>query len=502
MYGERALRSNPAPYEALRVLASGETEVVVARAHVPALGFERLVVLKRASDDSAKVRAALVREANAYSRTIHPAIARLYDVFEHGRQVTLVLEHVHGLDLSQILTGLYAEHARLPTEAALFVGARVLSALACAHSARHPISGEFSPVLHRNVSPANVVIPWDGFAKLIDFGAARISGETSADQGVMHGTYGYMAPEQISGESVSVRTDVYAACLLIRELLAGRPTFPNDGIPELELLQAMASPMLADIESLRPELPRALCRALQAGLAPEPDARVLSAEQIVEVLRSEADLELGHRQLVALLGRVRRERMEVSPVDTLRYESVRLKMEPARSQPTIPPPPPVPELTKVPTRAPRMPLATPFAMMQSFSPAAAAPQGSRRWAPLFAGLLITLAGAGTIATMRPDVNATASSLPEASTETPPTLARPASPSLVPEVAPVPAPPLEEWGRLIIEAPRLSRVWVDGQMIGEGPRKLRLRCGIYRVRIGSRSPTREIEVPCGGAVTAN
>ena len=109
---------------------------------------------------------------------------------------------------------------------ALFIASRVFAALAAAHSAKDPRTGETTPVIHRDVSPSNVLIPWDGFVKLGDFDLSKVigvSGDTRA--GLMKGTYGYMAPEQVTGDPVTPRTDVYAGCLVLRELLLGRPAF-------------------------------------------------------------------------------------------------------------------------------------------------------------------------------------------------------------------------------------------------------------------------------------
>src|SRR5262249_34225249 len=138
-------------------------------------------------------------------------------------------------------------------DVALYVMAQVFAALAAAHAARDPATGEFASVIHRDVSPKNVLVDWEGAVKLTDFGIAKlagVSGDTRA--GLLKGTYGYMAPEQVLGDPTTVRTDVYAGCLLLRELLLGRREFERGDMPELELLQAMADPRLRPIEELRP----------------------------------------------------------------------------------------------------------------------------------------------------------------------------------------------------------------------------------------------------------
>jgi len=200
-------------YRVLRRLATGGTsDVLLARAEGPH-GFERVVVLKlllQEYRDVAEFEKMFAHEAAAYARLSHPAIVKLYDFFSDGGQLVMVLELVDGMPLHKLRALLKGRGATLDDRAAMWVASRVFGALAAAHGARDPETGEFSPVIHRDVNPSNILIPWDGHAKIADFGIAKVAGVDSekTQAGFIKGTYGYMAPEQVRGDELSVRTDV------------------------------------------------------------------------------------------------------------------------------------------------------------------------------------------------------------------------------------------------------------------------------------------------------
>jgi serine/threonine-protein kinase len=293
----------------LRRLATGGTsDVLLARAEGPH-GFERVVVLKlllQQFREDEKFERMFAREAAAYARLSHPAIVKLYDFFSEGGQLVMVLEYVDGLPLNKLRALLKPLSRTLGDGASTFIAWRVFSALAAAHAAKDPQTGEFAPVIHRDVNPSNVLIPWDGHVKIADFGIAKVTGVDGETQtGFIKGTYGYMAPEQVRGEAVTIRADVYAACLLLWELLAGRKAIVRGSLTDLEVLRAMAEPSFPTLASLRPELPRVLVDAVARGLEPDPDRRAMFADELCNILRAAIDLEEGRRQLIDVLSGVR-----------------------------------------------------------------------------------------------------------------------------------------------------------------------------------------------------
>ena len=541
--------SRVGPYRIVRTLdVTSTTEVLLAVSEGP-LGFERTVVIKRLTPGAHDpiVVQSLAREAVAYARLNHAAIVRLYDFFAPDGKVALVLEYVDGPSLARLGVLLKSKREALGDPAALYIASRVFAALAAAHAARDPRSGEFAPVVHRDVSPGNILIPWDGFVKLGDFGMAKVSGVSGDSRaGTLKGTYGYMAPEQVVGDRVSPRTDVYAGCLLLRELLLSRPAFTQGKMAELEYLKSMADPQLTPLEKIRGGLSRNLTDAMHRGLARDPEERTLTAAEMVRVLRHETDMDRAHAALVMKLARVRppEERattpsrgVPAPPSTTLRLNRTDLPLVDLDT----------PDDETPPVGSSDMP----NAMTVSSAPARNAPRPwpawgamagmtgdtRRRVAVTAAAAMVTLGvfGAGAVA-MR-HAKGPARSAPSSSATLPPArgatdatrgtkqaptdvtsasapvvLPRPATPlvaSQATSAAPAPVPPpapgapaVSTSGEIVTPASaRSHRVFLDGQYAAPSSGvTLRVRCGRHAIRIGSAGSLQSIDVPCGGAVT--
>ncbi len=292
-----------------RLATGGTSDVLLARAEGPH-GFERTVVLKRLLSEhqtDPEFAKMFTREAAAYARLSHPAIVKLFDFFTSDGQLIMVLEYVDGVSLAKLLTHVHQSGQKLDDRASLFIAARIFDALAAAHDARDPDTSNPTPVIHRDVNPSNLLIPWDGHAKLADFGIAKITGtdvEGETKQGLIKGTYGYMAPEQVRGERVTIRTDVYAASLVLWELLARKKAIMADKLPEMEVLRAMAEPKLPSLDALRPDVPEAIREAVARGLEPNPAKRAVTAEEMVALLRAHIDLDDARQRLALVLGQL------------------------------------------------------------------------------------------------------------------------------------------------------------------------------------------------------
>lgn len=489
-------RLNIGPYRIVRRLALGErSEVLLARVYGP-YGFQRTVALKRLigshAHDPARLRQ-LAAEAIAYARLSHSAIVRLYDFVDLDGAPALVLEYVPGASLDALLATTRERGVRLGDDEIVYVGARVFAALAAAHGARHPETGEFSPVIHRNVSPTNVLVSTHGEVKLTDFGVARVAGVSDeTPSGTLLGTYGYMAPEQILGDGVTVRADVYSAGLLLWEMLAGRHAFQRESLPELEILQAMASPRIAPIERIRPDLPPALCDAIGRALRPDPDARI-GAREILDVLRGHVASAKARGGLADELGRAR-QRLSTVP-DTAPPEWV--DPDATSRHATIPPSELVPA-----ARSPiRTETPTSIVAPVTLSRPVPFPRPPRRRTRLIFGyailasvLLAPLLG-GSRATPGASfaANRTTRSLA-------PSQPHPAAPVEVLRDA-LPASSSDPT-RGIVETPGTlwnHRVFVDGLARGSGGDAIAVACGTHAVRLGSAGRLQWIQVPCGGRV---
>ena len=537
-------------YQIVKRLGGGATsEVLLALSHGPH-GFERVVVLKRILPQyewDASMGRMLATEAVAYARLTHPAVVRLYDFFDHDGHAVLVLEYVDGPSLGEFQRQLAARDEIITDPAAFFVASRVFAGLAAAHAARDPRSGEFAPVVHRDVSPGSVLLPWDGFVKLGDFGFAKVGDTSDTRHGLLKGTLGYMAPEQVLGERVTPRTDVYAGCLLLREMLLGKPAFPL-GTPELELLRAMAETELEPIEKMRAGISPELADAMRRGLMRDPEKRTLTAGEMGRILRQETDLATAQSALVDLLTIVRPTEMREStppagnfalveaPSGTLRFARTSLPPEALRSEsdggialdtdsyPTLRYATPGPiimggrgrhgdEPTQPRIRMPyeRKPLivgasiagiAACFALGMWLG----APSRSRielQATRPTSSVTTTQGTAASPPSKRPPTDAPAASAPAppAASSTPATTTPAAAggPTWVPITAPAPASTLGD-----IETPaaaRSHRVFVDGHYAAaRAGVTLSVKCGKHTVRIGSQGREQTVDVPCGGSVS--
>jgi serine/threonine protein kinase len=282
-----------------RLGAGAAGEVFLARSRGGKL--VAIKTLARAQGDDARAAAAFVREASVCARLRHPCIVEVRAFFEEGGVTALVFEYVPGVALARVLRLCEARGVRLPDHSGWHIVERVLDGLAYAHSFCDD-SGKLTPIVHRDVSPSNVLLDWNGGVKIADFGIAKVLGVSPTTRlGLVKGTPGCMAPEQARGESVNERADVYAAALLAWRLATGRLPFGKHQKDEMELLRAMRHPSVPTLAAIRPDLPPLLLEAVSRALEPDPERRTIAAAELADVVRSQMDIQGGPGELRRLL---------------------------------------------------------------------------------------------------------------------------------------------------------------------------------------------------------
>lgn len=227
-------------------------------------------------------RTMFLDEAKLTARLSHPNIIRTYDYGDHDGLPFMVMELVDGLDGLSILRECAHRQVRLPIELAVFATHEVLSALEFAHA---QVDGAGNPlgVVHRDISPANVLFGKDGAVKLADFGIAHANQhEQRTRDGTLKGKYSYMSPEQIIGMPVDSRSDVFSAAVLLAEMMMGRRLFAAPS--ELDVLLMVRDVRLDRLEKYGDHIGADLDRILRKALQREPDERFPTAAVFREAL--------------------------------------------------------------------------------------------------------------------------------------------------------------------------------------------------------------------------
>jgi serine/threonine-protein kinase len=273
-------------------IASGGMAVVHFGRLLGPVGFARPVAIKRLHPQFARernVRDMFIDEACLASRIRHPNVVPTLDVVTDGDELLLVMEYVHGESLHQLLRAWRRRDERIPIRLALAILSGVLHGLHAAHEARTE-AGEPLNIVHRDVSPHNVLCGVDGVPRVLDFGVARAAVRLeSTREGIIKGKLAYMAPEQFAGATVDRRADIYAAGVLMWEMLTGRRLFVgNDGASVMvdKLLRGVIEPP----SQLAPEVPRLLNAIALHALRRDPEQRFATAREMALALEKFGDV--------------------------------------------------------------------------------------------------------------------------------------------------------------------------------------------------------------------
>jgi serine/threonine-protein kinase len=272
-------------YELLRLLARGGMgEVFLARMQGTA-GWEKQLVIKRIlphlAEDPEFCRR-FIDEARISVGLSHGNLVPVFELGEVEGSLFLAMEYVDGWDLRSLHRAALAGHTRMPDELVAFVGAELCKGLAYVHHKRDD-EGRPLGLVHRDVSPSNVLISRDGEVKLVDFGIATAHGRaTLTATGELRGKLAYMSPEQARGERVDSRTDIFSLGVVMFELLTGQRPF--DGANDMELLRRIQEGDRRPIRSLRPDLAPRLADIVERALAPRREDRFGEVEEMLMAL--------------------------------------------------------------------------------------------------------------------------------------------------------------------------------------------------------------------------
>jgi serine/threonine protein kinase len=270
------------PYELVdRVAIGGMAEVFKAK-RAGVQGFEKVVALKRILphlSDNKEFLDMFVDEAKMVAGLTHPNIVQIFDLGEIDKSYYIAMEYVHGRDLRTIMKRAREKGLRMPLDVGLRVVSQVCAALEYAHRKKDE-RGRPMEIVHRDVSPQNILLSFEGEVKLVDFGIAKAATKASStDRGALRGKLLYMSPEQAWGRPIDRRSDVFSLGIVLYEMVTESKPFLGAG-SEISILELVRQCVITPAREVNPRVPEALDRVIMKALARDPAERYQDAGQM------------------------------------------------------------------------------------------------------------------------------------------------------------------------------------------------------------------------------
>ncbi|RKH30957.1 serine/threonine protein kinase, partial [Corallococcus sicarius] len=330
-------------YELMRKLATGGMGAVYLARQKGPVGFQKLLVVKRLlphlSEDDEFLQMFL-DEARIAALLNHPNIAQIYEMGDVDGQYYIAMEYVHGEPLGSLLPRASAHPGGFPLGLKCRIAAEAAAGLDAAHNARSP-SGRKLSLIHRDVSPQNVLVGFNGGVKLIDFGVAKAQGKLSQTVvGTIKGKHAYMSPEQARGEPLDARSDVFGLGTVFYELLTGGRLFKRES--EMATLKAVVGFKIIPPSEAVPGIPKSLDAIVFKALARKRDDRFSTAGELQLALEEFLQQEKLHgtsAHLAAFMRDVYAEELEeerFAAEPTMIFFDPRLMARPGHPAPKAP----------------------------------------------------------------------------------------------------------------------------------------------------------------------
>jgi len=270
------------PYRLIdRVAVGGMAEVFKAK-RSGVEGFEKIVALKRILphlSENKEFLTMFVDEAKMVAGLTHPNIVQIHDLGKIESSYYIAMEYVHGHDLRSIMKRTHHKGLRMPLDLSLRVVSQVCSALEYAHRKKDE-RGQPMEIVHRDVSPQNILIAFEGNVKLADFGIAKAATKASkTERGALRGKLLYMSPEQAWGRTIDKRSDVFSLGLVLYETVTEQRPFAGAD-SEATILELVRKCVITPPRAVNPRVPEALDRVIMKALARDPEERYQDAGQM------------------------------------------------------------------------------------------------------------------------------------------------------------------------------------------------------------------------------
>ncbi|MCA9543824.1 MAG: protein kinase [Myxococcales bacterium] len=260
--------------------AGGMAEVFKGKA-ISMRGFEKLVAIKRVLPSLSKNEKFLgmfLDEARLSLHLNHANIVQTFDIGRSKQTFFIVMEWVDGVNLKGVMSAATQRGFRLPVEQAIYIAIEVCKGLSHAHNRRDAEDRPLN-IVHRDISPPNVLMSREGEVKLVDFGLAKAANQVSVtDPGVVKGKFSYLSPEAAYGKPVDGRADIFATGIVLWEMLAGRPLF--DGETDLKTVELVRAAKVPPLNQFNGDVTPELEQIVQKALARDPRERFQNAEAL------------------------------------------------------------------------------------------------------------------------------------------------------------------------------------------------------------------------------
>ena len=309
-------------YEALLKLASGGMATVWIGAARGGLGFRQLVAIKRPHPhllERPDYRREIIAEARLASLIHHANVVDVRDVEVEGEQISLVMDYVEGASLGELLVAASKRGERVPPKVVVRIVLDALAGLHAAHEAKDE-RGRAIGLIHRDISPQNLLVGVDGVGRVADFGVAKLT-DLSTTHGTLKGKLGYMPPEYLRGEKIDRRFDVFAMGVILWESSCGKRLFKGEH--DADTFNRILSATVPRVSEVVPELGGALDSIVEVALAKSRDERfdnALAMASALETCAREVGLVARHADVAQTVESL------AGPVLAARRDEIRKKL--------------------------------------------------------------------------------------------------------------------------------------------------------------------------------
>src|SRR5678815_2389401 len=267
-------------YTVLKHLVTGGMADVLLGRSEGIEGFERHVVLKRIRPEHARDKRFIrmfLDEARVAANLHHQHIVQVHDVGEAGGEYFIAMEYIHGEDVRMLLSTASKARAHVPLGYAIMIVSAAAAGLHYAHERRGPDKRSLG-IVHRDISPSNILVGYDGSIKVVDFGIAKATMRPETRSGTLKGKASYMSPEQCKSDDIDRRSDVYSLGVVLYELATTTRLFrgKNDYLVMDQIVNGRVS--LPQVR--RPDLPNELSAIIMKAISPDPERRFFTAEEL------------------------------------------------------------------------------------------------------------------------------------------------------------------------------------------------------------------------------